>query len=64
MVGATMLPPEPAVRELNCGKPIAVRPEVENENENNDFTNYSATAGGHSSSGCGTTPGDTGGGPE
>ena len=37
-----MLPPEPAVRELNCGKPIAVRPEV--ESENNDFTAYAATA--------------------
>jgi len=57
-----MLPPEPAVRELNCGKPIAVRPEV--ENENNDFTTYAATAGGHSSSGWGTTPWDTGGGLE
>ena len=57
-----MLPPEPAVRELNCGKPIAVRPEV--ENENNDFTTNAATAGGHSSSGWGTTPGDTGGGLE
>ena len=55
-----MLPPEPAVRELNCGKPIAVRPEV--ESENNDFTAYAATAILESLEG--TTRGDRGGGLE